>query len=88
MTLNTDTTPATSSGHWARISPARRNRIRVLRAERCWSQEQLAQKLSVSRQTVNSLENDRSRPSNSLALAIARLFDSRVEDVFRLGEDQ
>jgi putative transcriptional regulator len=59
-----------------------KNRLRVLRAERDWSQAQLAERLSVSRQTVNAIENERYDPSLPLAFAIARLFALRIEDVF------
>ena len=59
-----------------------RNRLRVLRAERDWSQADLAERLSVSRQTVNAIENERYDPSLPLAFAIARLFEARIEDVF------
>lgn len=58
------------------------NRLRVLRAERDWSQADLAERLSVSRQTVNAIENGRYDPSLPLAFAIARLFGQRIEDVF------
>lgn len=59
-----------------------KNRLRELRGEREWSQSQLAQKLSVSRQTVNAIETGRYDPGLRLAFAIARLFDQRIEDVF------
>jgi putative transcriptional regulator len=59
-----------------------KNRLRVLRAERDWSQADLADRLSVSRQTVNSIENERYDPSLPLAFAIARVFALRIEDVF------
>jgi putative transcriptional regulator len=59
-----------------------KNRLRVLRAERDWSQAQLAERLSVSRQTVNAIENERYDPSLPLAFAIARLFALQIEDVF------
>jgi putative transcriptional regulator len=59
-----------------------KNRLRVLRAERDWSQAELAGRLSVSRQTVNAIENERYDPSLPLAFAIARLFETRIEDVF------
>jgi putative transcriptional regulator len=59
-----------------------RNRLRVLRAERDWSQADLAAALSVSRQTVNAIENGRYDPSLPLAFAIARLFARQIEDVF------
>jgi len=60
-----------------------RNRLRVLRAERDWSQAELAGRLSVSRQTVNAIENERYDPSLPLAFAIARVFALRIEDVFK-----
>ena len=59
-----------------------RNRLRVLRAERDWSQADLAARLAVSRQTVNSIENERYDPSLPLAFSIARVFICRIEDVF------
>ena len=59
-----------------------KNRLRVLRAERDWSQAELAERLSVSRQTVNAIENERYDPSLPLAFAIARLFAVRIEDIF------
>lgn len=60
-----------------------KNRLRVLRAERKWSQLDLAERLDVSRQTVNALENDRYDPSLPLAFRIARLFGTTIEDVFQ-----
>ena len=62
-----------------------KNELRVLRAERSWSQGDLAEKLGVSRQTVNALETGKYDPSLPLAFKIARLFGRRIEDVF---EDQ
>jgi putative transcriptional regulator len=59
-----------------------KNRLRVLRAEREWSQAELAERLGVSRQTVNAIENERYDPSLPLAFAIARVFSLRIEDVF------
>jgi putative transcriptional regulator len=64
-----------------------KNRLRVLRAERDWSQADLAAALSVSRQTVNSIENDRYDPSLPLAFAIARVFALRIEEVFTPDEE-
>jgi putative transcriptional regulator len=63
-----------------------RNRLRVLRAAREWSQQDLADRLDVSRQTVNALENDRYDPSLPLAFRIARLFGQRIEDIFQFEE--
>ena len=58
------------------------NLLRVLRAERAWSQADLAERLGVSRQTVNSIETGKYDPSLPLAFQIARLFERRIEDVF------
>lgn len=59
-----------------------KNRLRVLRAEHAWSQAELAQRLGVSRQTVNALETGRYDPSLPLAFKIARLFSLPVEGIF------
>lgn len=59
-----------------------KNRLRVLRAERNWSQADLAQRLEVSRQSVNAIETGKFDPSLPLAFRIARLFDSTIEAVF------
>jgi len=59
-----------------------KNRLRVLRAERGWSQGDLADRLQVSRQSVNAIETGRYDPSLPLAFRIAELFDLRIEDVF------
>jgi putative transcriptional regulator len=59
-----------------------KNLVRQLRTERGLSQGQLAAALSVSRQTINSIEQDRYTPSLPLALALARFFETRVEEVF------
>lgn len=59
-----------------------KNRLRVLRAEREWSQAHLAELLDVSRQTINAIETSKYDPSLPLAFKIARLFQLRVEDVF------
>jgi putative transcriptional regulator len=64
-----------------------KNRLRVLRAERDWTQAYLAEKLAVSRQTVNALETGKYDPSLPLAFRIARLFGARIEDVFRPEEE-
>ncbi len=60
-----------------------KNRLRVLRAERDWSQGALADELEVSRQTVNALENEKYDPSLPLAFRIAALFRVRIEDIFQ-----
>ena len=59
------------------------NSLRDLRAERGWSQADLADKLNVSRQTVNALETGRYDPSLPLAFAIAKLFKLRIEEIFQ-----
>jgi putative transcriptional regulator len=58
------------------------NRIRVLRAERQWTQADLAAALDVSRQTVNALETGRYDPSLPLAFRLARVFGRRIEEIF------
>lgn len=58
------------------------NRLKVLRAERDWSQAELADKVGVSRQTINSLETGKYEPSLSLAFKLARLFDTTIEEIF------
>jgi putative transcriptional regulator len=62
------------------------NRLRVLRAERRWSQAELAERLGVSRQTINAIETGKYDPSLPLAFAIARLFGMRIEEVFEPDE--
>ncbi len=59
-----------------------RNRIRELRTQRGLSQGQLATAVDVSRQTINSIEQERYTPSLPLALALARFFDTSVEEMF------
>jgi putative transcriptional regulator len=61
------------------------NRLRVLRADRNWSQAELAARLGVSRQTVNAIETERYEPSLSLAFRIARLFGQPIEELFDDG---
>lgn len=58
------------------------NRLKVLRAERDFSQAELAQRLGVSRQTVNAVETGKYDPSLELAFAIAKLFDKRIDEIF------
>ncbi len=62
-----------------------KNRLKVLRAERNWSQADLALRLDVSRQSVNAIETGKYDPSLPLAFRIARLFDAPIEAIF---EDQ
>jgi putative transcriptional regulator len=59
-----------------------KNRLRVLRAERNWSQADLAQRLEVSRQSINAIETGKFDPSLPLAFRIARLFNSPIEAIF------
>jgi putative transcriptional regulator len=59
-----------------------KNRLRVLRAERQWSQADLAQKLEVSRQSVNAIETGKFDPSLPLAFRVARLFETTIESIF------
>lgn len=63
-----------------------KNRLKVLRAERDWSQSQLAEQLGVSRQTINAIETERYDPSLPLALKIGRLFGRGVETIFFLPD--
>lgn len=65
-----------------------KNRLRVIRAERNWSQADLAEKLGVSRQTINAIETEKYDPSLPLAFRIARLVNMKIEDIFTLDEDE
>ena len=62
------------------------NRLRVLRAERGWSQAELGGRLGVSRQAVNAIETGKHDPSLPLAFRLARLFDMRIEEIFQDDE--
>ncbi len=59
-----------------------KNRLRELRAEKSWSQSDLANKLGVSRQTVNAIETEKYDPSLPLAFTIAHLFKKPIEEIF------
>ncbi len=59
-----------------------KNRLKVLRAERDWSQAELAMQLDVSRQAVNAIETGKHDPSLPLAFRISRLFDMQIEEIF------
>jgi putative transcriptional regulator len=63
------------------------NRLKVLRAERNWSQAELALRLDVSRQAVNAIETGKHDPSLSLAFRIARLFQMPIEEIFNDGQE-
>jgi putative transcriptional regulator len=64
-----------------------KNRLRVLRAERGWSQAELADRLGVSRQSVNAIETGKYDPSLPLAFKIARIFSLRIEEIFDDGDE-
>lgn len=64
-----------------------KNRLKVLRAERDWSQADLALRLDVSRQAVNAIETGKHDPSLTLVFRIARLFKLSIEEVFDDGQD-
>jgi putative transcriptional regulator len=59
-----------------------KNRLKVLRAERNWSQAKLADELDVSRQTINAIERGKYDPSLPLAFKMAKLFGSTIEEIF------
>ena len=60
-----------------------KNRLKVLRAERDWTQANLADNLGVTRQTVNAIEKEKFDPSLPLAFKIARLFELSIEEIFQ-----
>jgi putative transcriptional regulator len=62
-----------------------KNRLKILRAERDWSQAELGNQLDVSRQAVNAIETGKYDPSLPLAFKIARLFDMKIEEIFDDG---
>jgi len=64
------------------------NRLRVMRAERRWSQADLAQRLEVSRQSINAIETGKYDPSLPLAFKLARLFETTIEAIFTDGPQQ
>ena len=64
-----------------------RNQLRVLRAQRRWSQAELAARLGVSRQTVNAIERGKYDPSLPLAFKLAQVFEKPIEDLFDPDED-
>lgn len=59
-----------------------KNRLKVLRAEHDWTQEELASRLGTSRQTINSIETAKYDPSLPLAFKIAKLFGKSIEEIF------
>ena len=62
-----------------------KNRLKVLRAERDWTQADVAQRIGVTRQTVHAVETGKYEPSLPLAFRLSRLFGVNVEDVFEYG---
>ncbi len=64
-----------------------KNRLRVLRAEYNWSQAELADRVAVSRQTINAIETEKYDPSLPLAFKIARLFGKAIEEIFLFASD-
>ena len=65
-----------------------KNRLRVIRAERNWSQGDLAEQLDVSRQTINAIETGKYDPSLSLAFKVARLVGMKIEDLFQPDDEE
>lgn len=64
-----------------------KNKLRELRAAKEWSQGDLADKLGVSRQTINAIETEKYDPSLPLAFKVARLFKKSIEEIFELEAD-
>jgi putative transcriptional regulator len=62
------------------------NRVKELRVKRGWTQEQLAERVGVSRQSINSIERNRYVPSLELGLEFARVFDCPIDRIFRLEQ--
>ena len=69
------------------MAPRVQNRVKELRAARGWTQQQLADAVGVSRQSINSIECNRYVPSLPLALAFARIFGCATDDIFTLGPE-
>ena len=66
------------------MTPAIQNRVKELRSERGWTQQQLAEAVGVSRQSINSIERERYVPSLILALTFARVFKCSTDEIFEL----
>jgi putative transcriptional regulator len=66
------------------MAPQIQNRVKELRSARGWTQEQLAQAVGVSRQSINSIERERYVPSLELALTFARIFECATDEIFQL----
>jgi putative transcriptional regulator len=65
-----------------------KNRLKVLRAERNWSQQELGNRVGVSRQAINAVETGKFDPSLPLAFKLARVFDTTIETVFQLESEE
>jgi putative transcriptional regulator len=63
-----------------------KNKLRVLRAERQWSQGELSQRLGVSRQAINAIETEKHDPGLELAFKMAKLFDTLIEQIFEFEQ--
>jgi putative transcriptional regulator len=70
------------------MTPTITNRVKELRTAQGWTQEQLAQAVGVSRQSINSIERNRYVPSLELALTFARVFDCSTDQIFQLESQQ
>ena len=66
------------------LADAVQNQVKALRTERSWTQEQLAERVGVSRQSINSIERNRYVPSLQLALKFARVFECPTDEIFTL----
>jgi putative transcriptional regulator len=64
------------------------NKVKDLRTERGWTQQELADEVGVSRQSINSIERQRYEPSLALALKFARIFDCPIDDIFMLEDEK
>ena len=68
------------------MTPTIRNRVRELRTARGWTQQELADNVGVSRQSINSIERQRYEPSLALALTFARVFGYATDEIFKLED--
>jgi putative transcriptional regulator len=72
---------------WGMVLQAMKNMLRVLRAERNWSQAELSMRVGVSRQAINAIETGKYDPGLPLAMKIARVFEKKVDDIFELEDN-
>jgi putative transcriptional regulator len=70
------------------LAPTIRNRVKELRGERGWTQQQLAEAVGVSRQSINSIERERYVPSLQLALIFAKVFGCSTDEIFTLEDER